>query len=104
MQKLPTGDVTCTPSIKCVPILVGCTGYNRLASMLVEMIEGEKVIIYMDFIQDVMRLVVALQGTGIEAAAFHGKSCLPLTRRLSLGNGKLLKSRSLLQPERLEWG
>lgn len=41
--------------------------------MLVEMIEGKKVIVYMDFIQDVTRLVVALQGVGIEAAAFHGK-------------------------------
>ena len=52
------------------------------------MIEGKKVIVYMDFIQDVTRLVVALQGVGIEAAAFYGKKLSSTDKKIIIGKWK----------------
>lgn len=66
----------------------GSAGYTRLADMLVPMIEGKKAIVYMDFIQDVTRLVVALQGAGVEAAAFHGKKLSSSDKKVVLAKWK----------------
>ena len=42
----------------------------------------------MDFIQDVTRLVVALQGAGVEAAAFHGKKLFSTDKKIIIGKWK----------------
>ena len=85
-------------------LCMGCIpGYNWLCNMLLEMIEVKNVIVYMDFIQDVTRLVMVFQGAGVEAAVFYEKSCL-LLKKIILAKWKASEVPVMSLLELSGWG
>ena len=54
-----------------------CKSYERIGHQLLEHIETKKTIVYLDFVQDIAPVAIALRQLGATTCSYHGQKMSP---------------------------